>query len=82
MRLKPFCRIEGICANYHQSKGVPFQDFLLLCGHAITFHKSQESTLDYMPGDSNRSTGKKTLTASIINNQYFFPVPKDQLRFC
>ena len=36
--------------------------FLLILGHAITVHKSQESTLAYMQGDLNRSTGKKTAT--------------------
>ena len=34
--------------------------FRLILGHAITVHKSQGSTLAYMQGDLNRSTGKKT----------------------
>ena len=36
------------------------KQFLLILGHAITDHKSQESTLAYMQGDLNWSTGKKT----------------------
>ena len=34
----------------------------LILGHAITVHKSQGSTLAYMQGDLNRSSGKKTAT--------------------
>ena len=38
------------------------KQFLLIICHAITVHKSQESTLAYMQGDLNWSTGKKTAT--------------------
>ena len=38
------------------------KQFPLILGHAITVHKSQGSTLAYMQGDLNRSTGKKTVT--------------------
>ena len=38
------------------------KQFPLILGHAITVHKSQGSTLTYMQGDLNRSTGKKTAT--------------------
>ena len=38
------------------------KQFPLILGHAITVHKSQGSTLAYMQGDLNRSTGKKTAT--------------------
>ena len=36
------------------------KQFLLILGHAITVHKSQGSTLAYMQGDLNQSTGNKT----------------------
>ena len=35
------------------------KQFSLILGHAITVHKSQGSTLNYMKGDLSRSTGKK-----------------------
>ena len=38
------------------------KQILLILGYAFTVHKSQGSTLDYMQGDLNRSTGKKTTT--------------------
>ena len=38
------------------------KQFLLILGHAITVHKSQGSTPNYMKGDLSRSTGKKTGT--------------------
>ena len=38
------------------------KQFLLILGHAITVHKPRGSTLAYMQGDLNRSTGKKTAT--------------------
>ena len=36
------------------------KQFPLKLGHVITVHKSQGSTVAYMQGDLNRSTGKKT----------------------
>ena len=36
------------------------KQFPLIFSHAITAHKSQGSTLDYMQGNLNWSTGKKT----------------------
>ena len=58
---------------YHccQTKRFPFKkgkstiiaekkQFLLILGHAITVHKSQGSTLDYMQGDLYWSTCKNT----------------------
>ena len=38
------------------------KQFPLILSHEITVHKSQGSTLAYMQGDLNRSTGKKTAT--------------------
>ena len=38
------------------------KQFPLILGHAITVHKFQGSTLNYMKGDLSRSTGKKTAT--------------------
>ena len=38
------------------------KQFPLILGHAITVHKSQGSTLAYVQGDLNHSTGKKTAT--------------------
>ena len=38
------------------------KQFPLILGHVITVHKSQGSTVAYMQGDLNRSTGKKTAT--------------------
>ena len=38
------------------------KQFLLMFGHAITVHKSQGSTLAYIQGDLNRSTGIQTET--------------------
>ena len=35
------------------------KQFPAILGHAVTIHKSQGSTLDYIKGDLNRSTGKK-----------------------
>ena len=34
------------------------KQFPAILGHAITVHKSQGSTLEYMKGDLDRSTGK------------------------
>ena len=45
------------------------KQFPLIFGHAITVHKSQESTLAYIQDDLNRSTGKKTATG---NNNYYY----------
>ena len=38
------------------------KQILLILGHGITVHKSEGSTLAYMQGDLNQSTGKKTAT--------------------
>ena len=38
------------------------KQFLLILGHALTVHESQERTLAYMHSDLNRFTGKKTAT--------------------
>ena len=38
------------------------KQFPLILGHAITVHKSQGSTLNYIKGGSSRSTGMKTAT--------------------
>ena len=38
------------------------KQFLLMLDHAITVHKSQGSTLAYIQGDLNRSTGIQTET--------------------
>ena len=38
------------------------KQFPLILGHAVTAHKSQGSTLNYMKGDLSRYTGKKTAT--------------------
>ena len=50
------------------------KQFLLILGHAITVHKSQGSTLAYMQGDLNRSTGKKTA----VGKNYQQPVSQGQ----
>ena len=52
------------------------KQFLLILGHAITVHKSQGSTLAYMQGDLNQSTGNKTAAGK--NYQQ----PVSQGRFC
>jgi len=46
------------------------KQFPAILGHAITIHKSQGSTLDYMKGDLNRSTGKK----SSLGKEYKQPI--------
>ena len=63
------------------------KQFPLILGHASTIRKSQGSTLAYMQGDLNRSTGKKTATGRIINNLYlrvsftpYFLMPKVVIR--
>ena len=50
------------------------KQFLLTLRHAITVHKSQRSTLAYMQGDLNWSTGKKTATGQ----NYQQPICQDQ----
>ena len=50
------------------------KQFPAILGHAITVHKSQGSTLDYMKGDLNRSTGKK----SSSGKEYMQPVSQGQ----
>ena len=63
------------------------KQFSLILGHAITVHKFQGSTLTYMQGDLNRSTGKKTATGKNYQQPisqvqfYTFPVPKVVIRF-
>ena len=52
------------------------KQFPLIFGHAITVHKSQESTLAYIQDDLNRSTGKKTATGN--NNNYWQPISQGQ----
>ena len=93
--------IKGMCTTNCQNKEISFKkgkftaiaerkQFSLILGHAITVHKSQGSTLNYMKGDLSRSTGKKTATGKRpINNHYirvhlipFSPVPKVVTRFC
>ena len=57
------------------------KQFPLRLGHAITVHKSQWSTLTYMQGDLNQSTGKKTATGK----NYQQPISQGQfytLRSC
>ena len=59
-----------MCTNYCWSKRFRLKkgkstfiaerkQFPLILGHAVTVHKSHRSTLAYMQGDLNRSTGKK-----------------------
>ena len=50
------------------------KQFLFILRHAIIVHKSQRSTLGYMQGDLNRSTGKKTATGQ----NYQQPICQDQ----
>ena len=50
------------------------KQFPAILGHAITIHKSQGSTLDYMKGDLNRSTGKKSSTGK----EYKQPISQGQ----
>ena len=50
------------------------KQFPAILGHAITIHKSQGSTLDYMKGDLNRSTGKK----SSLGKEYKQPISQGQ----
>ena len=54
-KMIPFkkCKITAIAER---------KQFPLILGHAITVHKSQGSSLNYMEGDLSRSTGKKTAT--------------------
>ena len=52
------------------------KQFLLILGLAITVHKSQGSTLTYMQGDLNQSTGKKVATGKSCQQ------PISQCQFC
>jgi len=46
-----------------------------ILGHAMTVHKSQGSTLEYMKGDLNRNNEKKTKTGK----EYLVPISQGQL---
>ena len=48
--------------------------FPLILGYAVSVHKSQRSTLAYMQGDLNRSTGKKT----VIEKNFQQPISQGQ----
>ena len=54
-RTKRFPLKKGESTVIAERKQLP-----LILGHAITVQKSQGSTLPYMQGDLNQSTGKKT----------------------
>ena len=47
------------------------KQFPLILGHAITVHRSQESTLNYMKGDLSWSTGRKTATGKTYQQPIF-----------
>ena len=77
--LKECVPITAITKKFPLTKGkstvvAERKQFPLILGHAITIHKSQGSTLDYMKGDINRSTGKKTKTGK----EYQQPVSQGQ----
>ena len=64
------------------------KQFPLILGHAIPVHKSQGSTLAYIQGDLNRSTGKKTAMGknyqqpiSQVSFTPYFPMPNVMIRF-
>ena len=70
-----------MCTNYCWSKRFRLKkgkstfiaerkQFPLILGHAVTVHKSHRSTLAYMQGDLNRSTGKK----AAIGKNYQQPI--------
>ena len=66
-KLKECVPITAIAKRFPLKKGkstvtAERKQFALILDHAITVHKSQESTLTYKQGDLNRSTGKKTAT--------------------
>ena len=56
-RAKRFPLKKGKSTAIAERKHIP-----LILGHGITVHKSEGSTLAYMQGDLNQSTGKKTAT--------------------
>ena len=65
--LKEFVPVTARAKRFPLKKGkstgiTEKNQFPLILRHAITVHKSQGSTLAYMQGDLNRSTGKKTAT--------------------
>ena len=51
------------------------KQFPAILGHAITVHKSQGSTLEYMKGDLDRTTGKQSQTGK----EYKVPICQGQL---
>ena len=61
------------------------KQFPVILGHAITIHKPQRSTLAYMQGDLNQSTGRKTATGKNrqqhISQGQFYTLPKVVTRF-
>ena len=64
--LKEFVSITIRAKRFPLKKGrntvIAERKFLLIRAHTITVHKSEGSTLAYMQGDLNQSTGKKTAT--------------------
>ena len=64
------------------------KQFLLILSYPIAAHKCQRSTLTYMQGDLNQSTGKKTATGKnyqrpISQGQFhtLLSLPKAMIRF-
>ena len=68
-RTKPFPFTTGNTTITVQRKQFP-----AILGHAITVHKSQGSTLEYMKGDLDQTTGKKSRSGK----EYKAPISQGQ----
>ena len=80
--LKDCVPIRAIVKNFPFTKGktvitVQRKQFPGILGHAITIHKSQGSTLEYMKGDLDRTTEKKRQNKT--KKEYLVPIAQGQI---
>ena len=71
-----YCHSKKVFFEERESTVIAEKNSLIL-GHAISVHKSLGSTLTYMQGNLNQSTGKKTA----MGKNYQQPISEAQGQF-